>query len=258
MYTLRPMSVLMGSRAVVTGASRNLGAEIAASLARAGASVVVNYCSSREEAEAVVASLPGVDGPAHAAVGGDVSDPEGAALVAASAAERLGGAPDVLVNNAGPYSATPFVDLDESDFDRVWNSNVRATYLMTRALAPGMRDLGRGRIVNVSASSAFVRNRSIYTVANVSIITLTEELALELGPEIRVNAVAPGQIHESLEELREYVPEWAEEVVAATPLGRLATRREVADIVVALCSPQFDGVTGVTVPIDGGLRLPRF
>ena len=258
MYTLAAMSALEGSRAVVTGASRNLGAEIAAALARAGASVAVNYRTSSDEAEAVVAALPAAPGAAHVSVGGDVSTPEGAAAVARASEQALGGPPDILVNNAGPFASTPFVELEEADFDRVWNANVRAAYLMTQELAPGMTRSGRGRIVNVSASSAFVRNRSIYTVANASIITLTEELAVELAPEITVNAVAPGQIHESLEELRDYVPDWADQVVRATPLGRLATRRDVADIVVALCTEAFAGVTGVTVPVDGGLRLPRF
>ena len=81
---------------------------------------------------------------------------------------------------------------------------------------------------------------------------------MELAPEIRVNAIAPGQIQESLDELGEIVPDWAEQVIGATPRGRLATRGEIADIVVLLCGPVFDSVTGVTLPIDGGLRLNTF
>jgi len=258
MYTLAAMAALGGHRAVVTGASRNLGAEVATRLATAGAAVAVNYRSSHDEAEAVVASLPDVRHGHHRAVAGDVSDPGDADRVVAEAAKALGGPIDILVNNAGPYSATPFIDLEEEEFDRVWNANARATYLMTRAVAPGMRDGGWGRIVNLSASSAFVRNRSVYTLANAAIITLTEELAVELAPEIGVNAIAPGQIHESLEELTDIVPAWAVQVVAATPRGRLVTRREIADIVVLLCGPLFDSVTGVTLPVDGGLRLNTF
>ncbi len=258
MYTLAAMAALVGHRAVVTGASRNLGAEIAARLAAAGAAVAVNYRSSRDEAEAVVASLTDVGHGRHWAVAGDVADPDDADRVVAESAKALGGPIDILVNNAGPYSATPFVDLEEDEFDRVWNANTKATYLMTRAVAPGMRKRDWGRIVNLSASSAFVRNRSVYTLANAAIITLTEELAVELAPEIGVNAIAPGQIHESLEALSDIVPDWAVRVMSATPRGRLVTRREIADIVVLLCSPLFDSVTGVTIPVDGGLRLNTF
>jgi NAD(P)-dependent dehydrogenase (short-subunit alcohol dehydrogenase family) len=191
-------------------------------------------------------------------VAGDVADPDDAVRVVAESAKALGGPIDILVNNAGPYSATPFLDLEEEEFDRVWNANTKATYLMARAVAPGMKEGGWGRIVNLSASSAFVRNRSVYTLANAAIITLTEELAVELAPDIRVNAIAPGQILESLEALEDIVPEWAVQVVSATPRGRLATRGEIADIVVLLCSPMFDSVTGVTLPVDGGLRLNTF
>jgi NAD(P)-dependent dehydrogenase (short-subunit alcohol dehydrogenase family) len=258
MYTLAAMGVLEGHRALVTGASRNLGAEIARRLANAGAVVAVNYRSSDAEASTVVDSLDPVSHGSHAKVRGDVADPEAAEHIAAEARSLLGGAVDILINNAGPYAAAPFIELDESDFDRVWNANTRATYLMTRAVAPSMRTAGWGRVVNLSASSAFVRNRSIYTLANASIMTLTEELAVELAPQITVNALAPGQIQESLDELREHVPEWADEVVRATPRGRLATRRDIADLAVLLCSPVFDAVTGITLPVDGGLRLPTF
>lgn len=256
MYTLWTMTALDGHRALVTGASRNLGAEIAARIADAGAAVAVNYRTSAEDAQAVVDSLPG--DARHAAIGGDVADPVAAERIVAAAADALGGPIDILVNNAGPFASTPFVELEEEDFDRIWDSNAKATYLVTRAAAPAMRTAGWGRIVNISASSAFVRNRSIYSLANAAIITLTEELAVELGPEITVNAIAPGQIHESLEELKEYVADWAVQVVEATPRGRLATRREIADIAVLLCGPVFDAVTGVTVPVDGGLRLNTF
>lgn len=227
-------------------------------LAEAGIAVAVNYRTSQQEAEAVVATLPPVGHGAHTAVRGDVAVPGDATRVAAEAARALGGPIDILVNNAGPYAATPFVELDEAEFDRIWNANTKAAYLMARATAPAMREQGWGRIVNVSASSAFVRNRSIYGLANAAMITLTEELAVELAPEVTVNAVAPGQIQESLDELAEHVPEWAEEVIAATPRARLATRREIADIVLLLCGPVFDSVTGVTVPVDGGLRLNTF
>jgi len=252
------MAALRGHRALVTGASRNLGAVIAGGLAAAGASVAVNYRTSKDDADAVADSLPRLGRADHVAVGGDVAVPDDVDRIVAESVDALGGPIDIIVNNVGPFAAAPFLDLEQEDFDRVWDTNVKGTYLVVRAVAPAMRRLGWGRIVNLAASSAFVRNRSVYSLAKSAIITLTEELALELAPEITVNAVAPGQIHESLEDLRRYVPDWAEQVVAATPRGRLATRQEIADVVVSLCGPLFDVVTGVTLPIDGGLRLHSF
>jgi NAD(P)-dependent dehydrogenase (short-subunit alcohol dehydrogenase family) len=103
-----------------------------------------------------------------------------------------------------------------------------------------------------------VRNRSIYGLAKSAIVTITEQLALELAPEITVNAVAPGQIVESLDDLGEFSADWAQRVTARTPMKRLVTRRELAEVVYLLCTPAFDMVTGVTIPVDGGLRLPSF
>jgi NAD(P)-dependent dehydrogenase (short-subunit alcohol dehydrogenase family) len=247
--------MLEGKRALITGASRNLGVAITERLAAAGMAVAVNYHTSREAAEALVAALPG--GP-HAAVPGNVTDATSVKTMVAATVEGLGGTIDVLVNNAGPYGMTPFVDMAEEEWHRVWDGNVRATYLAAREVVPGMRATGWGRIVNLSAVSAWVRNRSIYGLAKAAIGTLTEELALELAPEITVNGVAPGQILESLEELGEFSAEWAERVVAETPMGRLVTRPELAEIVYLLCTPAFDMVTGVVIPVDGGLRIPRF
>lgn len=250
------MAVLLGGRrALVTGASRNLGAEIARHLAAAGASVAVNYRSSEAEAEEVVASLECRDGAQHIAVRGDVAKEDEVSDLVAKSICGLGGPIDLLVNNAGPYSSTPFVRLEVDEFDRVCGANTKAIYLLARAVAPGMRSVGGGRIVNLSASSAFVRNRSVYTLANASVITLTEQLAVELAPEILVNAIAPGQIQESLEELRVLAPEWASDVVRMTPLGRLATRAEIAAVATSICGSAFGNVTGVTIPVDGGLRL---
>ena len=249
---------LTGKRALVTGASRNLGISIAERLAERGMSVAINYHTTREPAEELAETLRSRTGNAHVAVGGDVSNASSVTAMVSSATDGLGGTIDVLVNNAGPYGMTPFVEMDESEWDTVWDANVKATYLVSRAVVPGMRAAGWGRIVNMSAVSAWVRNRSIYGLAKAAIITLTEELAVELAPEITVNAVAPGQILESLEDLGEFSEEWAERVTSKTPAGRLVTRNELAEIVYLLCTPAFDMVTGLTVPVDGGLRLPRF
>jgi NAD(P)-dependent dehydrogenase (short-subunit alcohol dehydrogenase family) len=121
-----------------------------------------------------------------------------------------------------------------------------------------MRDRGWGRIVNVSAGSAYLRNHSVYGLAKNGVIFLTEELALELGPAVTVNAVAPGQIEESAADIGEIDPTFVERAVRHTPARRLVTRPEVAAIVALMCSPAFDMVTGVTLPVDGGWRFNRF
>jgi NAD(P)-dependent dehydrogenase (short-subunit alcohol dehydrogenase family) len=243
--------LLSGRHALVTGASRNLGAEIAERLAAHGATVAVTYRESEQAARELVARLPG---SGHVAVGGVLADP---APVIAAAQEALGRV-DVLVHNAGPFSMTPFADMDEREWDTIWDVNVKAAYLAARALAPAMRAAGWGRIVLLSAGSAYLRNHSIYGLAKQGLAFLAEELALELGPEITVNAVAPGQIAESADDIAEFDPSFVERAIAHTPAGRLVTRAEVAELVAALCGPSFDMVTGATLPVDGGWRLQRF
>lgn len=249
----RAGALLRGRVALITGSSRNLGAEIARGAAARGARVVVTYRSCAACAEEVTASLAG-DG--HVVVGGDVSTPEGAEKIVREAERLTGAVIDVLVNNAGPFSMKPFTTLPPGEFDYVWNANVRSAYLMSRLLAPRMTASGWGRIVNLSAGSAFGRNHSVYTLAKNAVITLTQELALELGPEITVNAVAPGQIAESVDEITAFDKDFVARTIARTPAGRLVTRAEVADVVLALCSPDFDMVTGTVIEIDGGARLP--
>lgn len=165
---------------------------------------------------------------------------------------------DILVNNVGPFSMVPFADLDEDEWDRILGANLKAAYVCTQVVIPGIRRSGWGRIVNISAGSAFIRNHSIYTLAKDSLVTLTEQLALELGPEITVNAVAPGQIAESAEGVAEIDPTFVDRAIEHTPLKRLVTRGEVAEVVSLFCDPIFDMVTGVTIPIDGGWRMSRF
>ncbi|HUY47153.1 MAG TPA: SDR family oxidoreductase [Streptosporangiaceae bacterium] len=244
---------LRGHVALITGSSRNLGAEIARAVASCGARVIVNYHSSRASADEVVAKL---EGSGHAAIGGDVSTPQGVEELVAEAERLMRAKIDILVNNTGPFSMTPFVGLEPQEFDFIWNANVRSAYLTARRAAPGMAANGWGRIVNISAGSAFVRNHSVYSLAKDAMITLTEQLALELGPAVTVNGVAPGQIAESAEEMASFDTEFVPRIIARTPAGRLVTRTEVAGVVLALCSPAFDMVTGATVPVDGGARLP--
>ena len=248
---------LSGMNALVTGSSRNLGAAIASELARRGATVNLTYRASREEAGAVARLLREETARDHRIIQADLSSAPSTRDFLRRFDQEVGDI-DILVNNAGPFAMDPFLELSEQEWDRIWESNVRAAHLCAQALAPGMRRRGRGRIVNVSAGSAYIRNHSIYTLAKAALLTLTEALALELGPEISVNAVAPGQIAESADDIAEFDPSFVEKAIDRTPLRRLVTRAEVATIVADMVGPTYDSVTGVTIPIDGGWRLNRF
>jgi NAD(P)-dependent dehydrogenase (short-subunit alcohol dehydrogenase family) len=135
---------------------------------------------------------------------------------------------------------------------------VTATHLACQLILPGMNERGWGRVVNVSAGSAYLRNHSIYGLAKAAVLHLTEALALEAGPGVTVNAVAPGQIDESAPDVSAIDPTFVERAVARTPAGRLVTRAEVAEAVALLCSPAFAMLTGAVLPLDGGWRFNRF
>ena len=244
---------LAGHTALVTASSRNLGASIASVLAAQRADVVVTYQRSRDRAEALIAGLP----PGrHVCVPGDLSHTDGIVAMVEAAVEAASGTIDIVVNNSGPFSMVPFVELEPAEWERIWTANVKAAYLTSKMLIPAM---GRwGRVVNVSAGSAYLRNHSIYTLAKDAMITFTEALAVEVGPTVTVNCVAPGQIAESADDMSEFDPTFVERAIEGTPLGRLVTREEVACVVAELCGPRFAAVTGVTIPVDGGGHLATF
>ena len=245
---------LSGRTALVTGSSRNLGSEFALGLARRGARVVITYKSSPDDANSLLEKLHNENGLTNLAIEGDLSEIYKAEKLVSNALCEVK-CIDILVNNLGPFTIKPFVELSGAEFEYYWNTNVGAAFACSKMVAPPMRSQHWGRIINVSAGSAYIRNHSIYTLAKSALITLTESLAVELGPDITVNAIAPGQIFESAEEMSSYDPTFNETALAQTPLGRFPTRREVSDIAIGLCESAFDIVTGVTIPIDGGWRL---
>jgi NAD(P)-dependent dehydrogenase (short-subunit alcohol dehydrogenase family) len=242
-----------GKVALVTGSSRNLGGTIATRLAARGARVAVHYNRSEGRAREVAQRIGDAGGVAEV-FGADVTDSSAIAGLAERVLERFGRV-DILVNNVGPYSDLPFTRLPVETWDAVLNSNVRAPYLLAQHLAPGMRERGWGRIVNVSAVSALLRVHSIYGLSKAALIHLTECLALELAPEVSVNALAPGQIEES-EEIDELDPNYKIALRETTPTRRLVTRLEIAETICLLCSDQLPSLTGQTLVLDGGWSLP--
>ena len=242
---------LSGKRCLVTGASRTLGAEMARAMARHGAAVAVNYWRSQAGAEALCAEIAAQGGQAVPLMA-DAADPDQAAKLVAETRQALGGL-DILVNNFGPWAGAPWLDLSLADYERIMAGNVRSTFVLSQVAGASMKADRGGSIVNIAATDAFERGRSVYGLAKAAVIHLTEALAVELAPEVRVNAIAPGLIADNEDMTAALV---AHEV-ARTPLRRLVTRAEIAEVLCLLCSPAFASVTGETIAMDGGARIPH-
>jgi NAD(P)-dependent dehydrogenase (short-subunit alcohol dehydrogenase family) len=244
---------LAGKVALVTGASRGTGVDIARHLARAGARVAVHYRVAAGAAAELVAAIRAEGGEA-AAFAADVARADDVRRLVADVASGLGPI-SVLVSNAGPFDDTPFAALPETQWDYVMAANLKAVYLAAQLVAPGMQRLGWGRIVSIGATSGFVRSHGVYGLAKAALLHLTEALAVELAPAVTVNAVVPSQIASARTDA---LGDYTARAIAATPLGRLVTQDEIARMVLLLCSPEFDFVTGRAIVLDGGRTLPRF
>lgn len=241
---------VVGRVALVTGASRGIGAATARALADAGARVVL-VARDGHALEEVAASLPGdpVVLPA------DLADRDEPGRVAEAAVAAAGGV-DVLVNNAAVAFRMPVTETDAEVVDRMMAVNVRAPLLLVAALVPQMAVRGRGAVVNVSSVSGLVGtpHRAAYAATKGAIDAATRSLASELGPlGIRVNAVAPGVVDTAMWAANKAVPGVVESVNALTPLGRWATPEDVAAVIVFLASDAARFVTGETVTADGGM-----
>ncbi len=248
------MNKLTGKVAVVTGASKGIGAAIAKSLAAEGASVVVNYASSKEGADSVVTSIAAAGGKA-VAVRGDVSkaaDAEGIIDAAVSNYGRL----DILVNNSGVYELTPLEAFTEQQFHTAFNINVLGLLLTTRA---AVKHLGEGgSIINISSvvSRLTPPNSAVYTGTKGAVDAITGVLAKELGPKkIRVNAVNPGMVEtEGLHTAGFMGSDFEKGFVAQTPLGRIGQPGDIAAIAVFLASDDSAWLTGEQLIASGGMR----
>ncbi len=239
---------------LLTGGSRNLGAVVAHHFTELGASVAINHHLDGEKADELVQDLRG-KGHRVLAVEADVQVRTEVERLVQETTSALGSI-DVLIHCAGPFAMTPFARMEEVEWDAILDVNAKAAYMLARLVAPGMRQKGWGRMILMSAGSAFIRTHSIYTLSKMAVIVLTEALAVELGPTITVNAIAPGQIEESAAIMDSYEPGFSERATAASPLKRLCRRSQVAEMMDLICTaPSMEIITGHTFVMDGGWRL---
>jgi NAD(P)-dependent dehydrogenase (short-subunit alcohol dehydrogenase family) len=244
---------LEGKVALVTGASSGAGVDIARELARRGARVAVHYRRSRAGADAVVEAIRAAGGEA-ATFQADLAVSDDVRGLVAEVDGRLGPV-SVLVNNAGPFADTGFRTLTERDWDYVMNTNLKSVFIASQLVLAGMEKLGWGRVVNLGATSAFVRSHSVYGLAKAALLHMTESMAVDFAPHVTVNAVVPSQIASAR---TDKMPAYKTAAIAATPLKRLVTQPEIARMVSLICSPAFDFVTGRAIVLDGGRSIPVF
>src|SRR5437867_4588541 len=249
------MSQLTGKVALVTGASKGIGAAIAKGMGAAGAAVVVNYASSQAGADRVVAEITSKGGQAIA-VQGDVSQVADVQRLFAATQEAFG-ALDVLVNNAGVYQFDPLEAVTESEFHREFNTNVLGLILTTQEAVKHFRPDG-GSVINIGsvASQAAPPQSVVYSATKAAVDAITRVLAKELGDrKIRVNAINPGGVEtEGVHRAGIIGSDFANQLVAQTPLGRFGQPEDIAPIAVFLASPASGWLTGEILKASGGLR----
>lgn len=248
------MSKLAGKVAVVTGASKGIGAAIAVALAAEGASVVVNYASSQAGADAVVARITQAGGQA-VAVKADVSDAAQAQALVDSAVQRFGRL-DVLVNNSGVYGFAPLEDITEAEFHRHFNINVLGLLLTTQAAAKHLHE--GGSVINIGSVVTRITppGSAVYTATKGAVDAITGVLARELGPRgIRVNSINPGMVEtEGVHAAGILETDFHTSAIAQTPLGRIGQPGDIAGIATFLASDDARWVTGELVSGSGGMR----
>ena len=248
------MSKLTGKVAVVTGASKGIGAAIAKSLAAEGASVVVNYASSKAGADKVVSAITAAGGKA-VAVGGDVSKADQAKGIIDAAIKNYGKL-DILVNNSGVYEFAPIEQVTEKQFHKIFDINVLGLLLTTQAAVP---HLGEGSsIINIGSvvTSVTPPATAVYTGTKGAVDAITGVLAKELGArKIRVNALNPGMVEtEGVQTAGVIGTDFEKGTVAQTPLGRIGQVDDIASVATFLASDDAKWVTGELLRAGGGLR----
>ncbi|MDA1091940.1 MAG: SDR family NAD(P)-dependent oxidoreductase [Acidobacteria bacterium] len=247
------MSRLIGAVALVTGGSRGIGAATADVFASEGARVIITHRDSADEAEAVVAALPG---EGHRVIRASATDTAALRAAAESVADTEGRL-DVLVNNAARSRPIPHNDLEALDddfFDSIMHTNVRGVFATVRAFRGLLAANGGGVVVNISSLSARMAEGSniAYSASKAALDNMTLSLARALAPEIRVVSVAPGLV------LTQFTATWSAQVrqqhIDRTPLGRLATPQDVGRAVLSVAT-DLTATTGAVIPVDGGRPL---
>ncbi|WP_080874788.1 3-oxoacyl-[acyl-carrier-protein] reductase [Oceanobacillus timonensis] len=246
--------MLQGQTAVVTGASRGIGREIALELAKNGANVVVNYSGSEAKAEEVVTEVEEL-GVKAVKIQANVSDEESVKQLMKQAVKEFGSI-DILVNNAGITKDNLLMRMKEEEFDQVIQTNLKGTFLCTKAVTRQMMKQKSGRIINVASIVGVSGNpgQANYVAAKAGVIGLTKTTAKELASRnILVNAVAPGFISTDMtDQLSE---EQQESLLQLVPLERFGKPEDVARVIRFLASEDANYITGQTIHIDGGMVM---
>jgi 3-oxoacyl-[acyl-carrier protein] reductase len=249
------MGKLTGKTAVVTGASKGIGAGIALALAKEGANVVVNYARAKDDAEKVAAQI-NQNGSKAITVQADVSKKADVDKLFAEATKAFGKV-DILVNNAGVYEFAPLADITEESYRRQFDLNVLGTLLSTQAAIKSMPN--GGSIINLSSVVSLTPppGGSVYSATKGAIDVITRTLAQELGPQkIRVNSLAPGLVNtEGTRTSGNAEGEFKEFAISRTPLGRVGEPDDIAKVAVFLASDDSAWMTGEVLPVAGGARL---
>ena len=249
------MSKLQNKVAVVTGASKGIGASIARYLASEGAAVVVNYASSKKDADHVVANIERDGGRAIAVQGNVTRQPDVDRLFAET--KKAFGRLDILVNNAGIYEFAPLEQVTEENFRKQFDTNVLGVLLASQA-AVRYFDSGGGSIVNISSvvSTATPPNAAVYSATKAAVDAVTRALAKELGPRnIRVNAINPGVVETEGVHAAGFIgSDFLKDAITKTPLGRMGQPQDIAPVAAFLASPDAAWITGETLVTAGGLR----
>lgn len=249
------MRKLTGKVAIVTGASKGIGAGVARALAAEGASIVVNYASSKTAADKVVADIASSGGSAIA-VQGNVSSEQDIVRLFSETKKRFGRL-DILVNNAGVYGFSPIDQFSIAEYHRQFDTNVLGVLFATRE-AVKLFDQNGGNIINIGSSvtSTNPPNGAIYTATKGAVDSITQVLSKELGPrKVRVNSINPGLVEtEGTHTIGFIGGEWEKKREAMTPLGRTGQPDDIAAVAVFLASENSRWLTGELLLASGGLR----